>query len=75
MKNRFNLEQDITSCWGICDDLRQALEYSTSEEEFRSIVEGLLSVYNMKFDVLFDTFKQVHTLNEYSPMRQHEDIL
>jgi hypothetical protein len=66
MKNRFHLEQEIIDCWKICDDLQQSLNECDSDAEFRRICDGLFRLYNMKFDVLWDTFKQSFSIDEYS---------
>jgi len=68
MKNRFDLENEIMGCWGITDDLQQLLELiddgyypSLSPNDvdgLANIVMGLKSVYQMKFERMFDTFGQ-----------------
>ena len=75
MKDRFDLEQDMMNCWGITDDLQQLLELvdagkydslsPSDTDELANILMGLKTVYEMKFEKMFDTFK--HCIEELTP--------
>ena len=75
MKDRLDLEQDMMNCWGITDDLQQLLELvdagkydslsPSDTDELANILMGLRTVYGMKFEKMFDTFK--HCIEELTP--------
>jgi len=50
--DRFDLEQQILTCWSMVDDLRQFANSDADTEELLA----LSRVYDRKFDILFDTF-------------------
>ena len=53
-KDRFDLEQDIMNCWGVCDDLQMLLN---SEGYDNDDIEALARVYQRKFEALWSTFE------------------
>ncbi len=65
-QNRFDLEQEIMSCWGITDDLNDlyeaVMEHPTlNRDHVANIVLGLAELYELKFDKMFTTFtKCIH---------------
>ena len=50
--DRFDLEQQIMTCWSMVDDLRQFANSGADTDELRA----LSKVYDRKFDILFETF-------------------
>ena len=50
--DRFDLEQQILTCWSMVDDLRAFANSGADTDELRA----LSRVYDRKFDILFDTF-------------------
>jgi hypothetical protein len=60
-ETRFDLEQQITECWGIVDDLDYVLQAIESKDEDRmmNIVIGLKDLYNLKFERTFSTFEKM----------------
>lgn len=59
---QFDLEQQIMDCWGIVDDikcLRKVQDMrSFSDDERDNYMLGLESIYQAKFEVLFDLFEK-----------------
>lgn len=59
--NRFDHEQQIMRCWAIVEDLRElnvaVLEKDISRDEISNIVMGLASMYDLKFNTLWDHFE------------------
>ena len=63
--DRFDLEQQIMSCWTITDDLKilneSILEGGTVDEN-ANICTGLQALYDKKFEKLFSIFEYlIHT--------------
>jgi hypothetical protein len=57
MKDRFDLEQEIMSCWTVVEDLKIVAEKYEDDDEISNIMLGLSWVYQMKFEHLFNTFE------------------
>lgn len=64
--NRFDLEQQILSCWHITDDIgllhKAVLEgklddQELTKDEISNYLLGLETIYNMKFQELFNTLE------------------
>jgi hypothetical protein len=63
MSNRFDLEQGIMNCWGITDDLnvlyRRVTDKGNTDPDFlANFLLGLTTVYNARFEELFETFEK-----------------
>ena len=64
VKDCFDFEQEILGCWNITSDLDvllQAIDREASEDEIMNIIIGLKSLYDQKFQTLFETM--VHNRN------------
>ena len=61
MTTRFQLEEQIMSCWNICDELGVIADGVESDELSReqtvTILRGLRELYQVKFEHTFDTFE------------------
>lgn len=63
--SKFNLEQELLSCWHITDDLYlllkecESIENSETADRISNIVLGLKSVYEMRFQKTWDTFEDL----------------
>jgi hypothetical protein len=61
MKNRFDFEQEIMGCWNVVEDLKLlnegVLERDISRDQVSNILLGMQEVYQLKFEILFDTFE------------------
>jgi hypothetical protein len=55
--DRFDLEQQILNCWNIIDDIKAVTENGVSSSEgLNEYMNALTTMYNVKFNKLFDTF-------------------
>lgn len=59
---KFELEQQILDCWGVCDDLDtvyQALyeDEHIDNDKFAHLMLGLKELYHLKFERTFATFE------------------
>ena len=62
--DRFDLEQDIMSCWQIKEDLDTLLHAymdgpKITEDQVSNVILGLSSLYQLKYQKCFDTFEQL----------------
>lgn len=62
-KTRFDLEQEILDCWGICDDLETVYSNETLglNDDVLNVLIGLKTLYHMKFERTFATFEHLIT--------------
>jgi hypothetical protein len=74
---QFDLEQQIMDCWGIVDDikcLRKVQDIrSFSDDERDNYMLGLESIYQAKFEVLFDTFEKF--VKEYYQHKKSKPVV
>jgi hypothetical protein len=65
MTDRFDLEQQIMTCWNIVEDIALlntgVLEgrpdgNTLTQDEISNYLLGLESIYSLKFEQMFDTF-------------------
>lgn len=63
MKNRFDFEQEIMGCWSIVDELKLlhegVLERGLTSDQVSNILSGMTDLYQMKFEILFETFESL----------------
>lgn len=62
MTNRFDLEQSIMKTWNIIEDvqlLRKLTINGLSHSEIYKYLEGLETIYNIKFEELFGIFESM----------------
>jgi hypothetical protein len=68
MSDRFDLEQQILECWKIIDDIKlldkNVLEGKVeggtlTQDEVSNFLLGLETIYNLKFEQMFDTFSKL----------------
>ena len=60
--DRFDLEQQILTCWSMVDDLRQFANSGADTDELRA----LSKVYDRKFDILFETFSTMISEGQFA---------
>ena len=63
MTKRFDLEQQIMTCWSVCEDLK-AIETTfdsrkMSEDELLNLLIGVRTLYQIKFENLFASFENM----------------
>ena len=63
MTDRFNLEQHIMNCLNVTDDIdllnKNVLEKDMSTDDISNFLLGLKTIYQCKFEELFDTFNEL----------------
>jgi hypothetical protein len=57
MKNRFDLEQNIMAAWNVVDDLKLLLDVVEGDKA-QNIVIGMIELYQLKFEKLFESFEK-----------------
>lgn len=74
-RNRFDLEQDIMNCWSVVDDIkelsRSMLDRRTmTEDEISNYLLGLETIYQVKFERLFETFEMLVRQNAFHDRKE-----
>jgi hypothetical protein len=68
----FDLEQEIMKAWHVVDDIdllyENVIETDMSTGDIANVLLGLESVYNMRFQKVFNTFEDI--CKEYHAMRK-----
>ena len=63
MADRFDLEQHIMKCWNVTEDIDllnyNVLEKDMSKDEISNFLLGLKTIYECKFNDLFDEFSEL----------------
>ena len=64
MTDRFDFEQQIMKCWNITEEIEllneQVLENDTfTKDEISNYLLGLHTIYEVKFNKLFDQFSEM----------------
>lgn len=71
MSKRFELEEKIMQAWHVTSDVeliyRKVTDEGLSGDELSSALLGILTIYNLRFNDLFDTFEQM--IKEERPKR------
>lgn len=70
-KTRFDLEQEIMDVWRVVDDLKLYMEKQDqmTEDQRMNMLIGMITMYDLKFNVLFDTFEQCIRKKEFGDSR------
>jgi hypothetical protein len=60
---RFELEEKIMQAWQVTSDVeliyRKVTDEGLSEDELSNALLGIMTIYNLRFNDLFDTFEQM----------------
>lgn len=64
MTDRFDLEQQILKCWNITEEIQLLNENvlerdEMTKDEISNFLLGLSTIYDMKFDKLFNQFSDM----------------
>jgi len=63
MTDRFDLEQHIMKCWNVTEDIqllnKNVLEKDISVDDISNYLLGLKTIYDAKFEELFDNFSEL----------------
>lgn len=61
MNNRFTLEEQLRGCWNVVDDIKLLnktfQDVGMSTDQVANYLLGLETIYQVKFDQLFNTFE------------------
>lgn len=80
MSDIFDLEQQIMNCWAVVDDIDMLYKHfgdhpkfggrwnSEAEDEMMNLMLGLKSLYELKFQKMWDTFE--HVCKDYHTYRK-----
>lgn len=59
--NQFDMEQQIMTCWNICEDLHTlhegVLDRGMTTDQISNVLMGLKDLYQLKFETLFEQFE------------------
>ena len=71
----FDLEQEIMNAWHVVDDIdllhENVIETDMSRDEIANVLLGLESIYNMRFEKVFNIFEDL--CKEYHAMRKQNE--
>ena len=74
MEKIFDLEQEIMKAWHVVDDIQllyeNVMETNMSADDIANALLGLESIYNMRFQKVFNMFEDFCT--EYHAMNKKE---
>jgi hypothetical protein len=70
-RNRFDLEQDIMNCWSVVDDIKELNRCmldrrKMTDDEVSNYLLGLETIYQVKFERLFETFEMLIRKNAFN---------
>ena len=57
--DRFDLEEQISACWGILEDLKMIVEPMETDNIDRKRIEAVIELYDMKFQHLWDIYSEL----------------
>lgn len=74
-RTRFDLEQDIMNCWSVVDDIKELSRCmldrrKMSEDELSNYLLGLETIYQVKFERLFETFEMLIRENAFNDRKE-----
>jgi hypothetical protein len=69
-RDRFDLESDIMNCWSIVEDIKELNRCmldrrKMTEDEISNYLLGLETIYQVKFERLFETFEKLVQQNAF----------
>jgi hypothetical protein len=78
-RNRFDLEQDIMNCWSVVDDIKELNRCmldrrKMTEDEISNYLLGLETIYQVKFERLFETFEMLIRKNAFNDRRADLEV-
>ena len=78
-RNRFDLEQDIMNCWSVVDDIKELNRCmldrrKMTDDEVSNYLLGIETIYQVKFERLFETFEMLIRKNAFNDRVQEEVI-
>jgi len=77
MSHQFDLEQQILGAWRVTEDVKLILDTlqnrNMTQDEIANLLQGVVSLYELKFDQLFRTF-EAHLTDYYQNARLAETV-
>lgn len=72
MTHQFDLEQQILGAWRVTEDVKLILDTlqnrNMTQDEIANLLQGVVSLYELKFEQLFHTF-ELHLQHHYQATR------
>ncbi len=75
--DRFDFEQQIMACWNVTSDIKTVAEYlldapleAGREDKIANMLIGIETLYNAKFDKLFNQFEDL--VREHAKSLDHD---
>lgn len=74
-RDRFDLEQDIMNCWSVIEDIKELSRSmldrrKMTEDEISNYLLGLETIYQVKFERLFETFEMLVRQNAFHDRKE-----
>lgn len=74
-RTRFDLEQDIMNCWSVVEDIKELSRCKMdrrkmTEDEVNNYLLGLETIYQVKFERLFETFEMLIRQDAFHERRE-----
>ena len=63
--DRFDLEEQIITCWNILDELKMIVEPMEYHHIDRKRIEAVIELYDMKFNQLWNIFSELVDSNQF----------
>lgn len=61
--DRFDMEQQIMTCWSVCEDLdtlcEGVLDREMNTDKIANVIVGMKDLYHLKFEKLWDQFESM----------------
>jgi len=61
--NRFDMEQQIMTCWNVCEDMETlcegVLDRDMTRDQIANVLLGMKDLYQLKFETLFEQFESM----------------
>lgn len=70
-RDRFDLETDIMNCWSVIEDIKELNRCmldrrKMTDDEVSNYLLGLQTIYQVKFERLFETFEKLVQQNAFN---------
>lgn len=74
-RDRLDLESDIMNCWSVVDDIKELNRCmldrrAMTEDEISNYLLGLHTIYQVKFERLFETFSKMLEQGQFNDSKQ-----
>jgi len=68
-----SMEDKIMSCWTVVDQLKSVVELteSSNRDEICNVLQGIITIYDHRFDSLFKEYESLLKENHKLKVRKH----